>query len=84
MTKQPSTSGQEYYQIRVKGRLGKQWSDWLGDMTVTSERGVTALTGPVADQAALYGILKLMHDLRMPLISVNKIRPDQEEGSINL
>jgi len=59
------------YQIRVKGHLGSQWTDWFGGLTVTLEdNGETLLTGPVVDQAALHGLLKKVRDLGMPLISV--------------
>jgi hypothetical protein len=59
------------YQIRVKGHLGSQWTDWFGGLTVTLEdNGETLLTGPVVDQAALYGLIKKVRDLGMPLVSV--------------
>ncbi len=66
------------YQIRLKGHLGPQWTDWFGGLTVTLEDdGDTLLTGPVIDQAALHGLLKKVRDLGMPLISVNCIEPDR-------
>jgi hypothetical protein len=59
------------YQIRVKGHLGSQWTDWFGGLTVTLEdNGETLLTGPVVDQAALHGLIKKVRDLGMPLVSV--------------
>jgi hypothetical protein len=59
------------YQIRVKGHLGSQWTDWFGGLTITLEdNGETLITGPVVDQAALHGLLKKVRDLGMPLISV--------------
>lgn len=75
------------YQIRVEGHLGHEWADWFGGLTVTLEKsGQTLLTGPVVDQAALYGLLKKVRDLGMPLLSVNRAEPrhagtaDIEEG----
>ena len=66
------------YQIRIKGYLGHQWTDWFEGLTITlEENGDTLLTGPVADQAALYGLLKKVRDLGMPLVSVNPVEPGQ-------
>ena len=62
------------YQIRIKGHLGSQWMDWFEGMTITLEdNGDTLLTGPVADQAALHGLLKKVRNLGMTLRSVNRI-----------
>ena len=62
------------YQIRVKGHLGSQWKDWFGGLTVTPEdNGETLLTGPVADQAALHGLLRKVRDLGMLLVSVVRV-----------
>ena len=60
------------YQIRIEGHLDAQWTDWFSGLSVTlEENGDTLLTGPVADQAALFGLLKKIRDLGLPLISVN-------------
>jgi hypothetical protein len=65
------------YQIRIKGHLDSQWTDWFGGMSITLEDdGDTLLTGPVVDQAALHGLLKRVRDLGMPLVSVNPVEPD--------
>ena len=62
------------YQIRIKGHLSSQWSDWFDGLNVELEEdGDTLLTGPVVDQAALHGLLKKVRDLGMPLLSVNQI-----------
>ena len=70
-------SGQSMvYQIKVKGHLGHQWTDWFEGLTITLEEdGDTLLTGPVVDQAALHGLLKKVRDLGMPLLSVNRVKP---------
>ena len=71
------------YQIRIKGHLDRQWADWFGGLTITLEdNGDTLLTGLVVDQAALHGLLKKVRDLGTPLVSVNRLRPDQAEGSV--
>ncbi len=70
------------YQIRIKGHLGCQWTEWFGGLTITMEdNGDTLLTGPVVDQAALHGLLKKVRDLGMPLISVNRVEPGQADAS---
>jgi hypothetical protein len=64
------------YQIRIKGHLGREWTDWFGSLTITLEdNGETLLTGPVVDQAALHGVLKKVRDVGMPLLSVNRVKP---------
>jgi hypothetical protein len=69
------------YEIRIKGHLDKQWADWFGGLTVTlKEDGDTLLTGPVIDQAALYGLLRKVSDLGMPLLSVNPVKPDETDA----
>ena len=78
MKKQYLWHGPAHYQIKVKGRLGSQWCDWFEDMTITSEEGVTTITGKVADQAALHGLLIRVRDLGLPLISVKRVEPDQD------
>jgi hypothetical protein len=66
------------YQIRLKGHLGPQWTDWFEDLTLTLEdNGETLLTGPLVDQAALYSLLRKVRDLGLPLLSVNPLKPGQ-------
>ena len=63
------------YQIRIKGHLGREWTDWFGGLSITLEdNGDTLLTGPVIDQAALYGVLKKVRDGGMPLLSVIEVQ----------
>ena len=70
------------YQIRLKGHLGRQWTDWFGGLTITLEdNGDTLLTGPVVDQAALHGLLRKVRDLGMPLLSVIRVKPGQADVS---
>jgi hypothetical protein len=59
------------YQIRIKGHLDQGWRDWFEGMSIaTDDNGDTLVSGPVADQAALHGLLKKVRDLGMPLLSV--------------
>ncbi len=66
------------YQIRLKGHLDGQWTDWFDGLTITLEEdGNTLLSGPVVDQAALHGLLKKVRDLGMPLVSVVQVQIDE-------
>lgn len=70
------------FQIRIKGHLGDDWTDWCDGMTITlEENGTTLLTGPVVDQAALYGLLRRVRDLGMQLISVNRVDTGEQDRS---
>lgn len=63
------------YQIRLQGHLGPQWEGWFDGLHITlDDDGHTVLTGPVADQAALYGLLRKVRDLGLPLVSVLLLR----------
>ena len=84
----------QFYQIRVKGHLDNSWSERLDGLTIAHEEdGTTLLTGPVADQPALHGLLIRIRDLGLPLLSVNalcsdkvdRVKPDQGEalGQLN-
>src|SRR3989449_8113938 len=70
------------YQIRIKGHLGRQWTDWFGGLTITLEdNGDTLLTGSVVDQAALHGVLRKVRDVGVPLLSVIRVKPGEAEAS---
>ncbi|GAP13580.1 hypothetical protein LARV_01335 [Longilinea arvoryzae] len=73
---------QPCYEIRLKGHLDSQWKDWFSGLTITlEENGTTLLSGPLADQAALHGLLKKVRDLGMPLVSISPVEPDQTDGT---
>lgn len=60
------------YQIRLQGRLDDRWATWFDGFRLTAESdGTTTLSGPVADQAALHGLLRRIGDLGVTLISIN-------------
>jgi hypothetical protein len=62
------------YELRVGRHLDDRWAEWFGDMTITREPdGTTTMRGPVADQAALHGILIKIRDLGMVLLAVRPI-----------
>ena len=70
------------YQIRLKGHLDDRWADWFGGLTITlEENGDTLLTGPVPDQAALFGLLRRVRDLGMPLVSIHCAEPGKQDKS---
>ena len=70
------------YQIRIKGHLGREWTDWFEGLTIQlTDNGETLLTGPVVDQAALHGLLRKVRDLGVPLLSVNRMKPGEAEAS---
>ena len=63
------------YQIRVQGVLRDEWSVWFDDFSIAPQvNGETVLTGPVADQAALYGLLDKIRDLGLPLLSIRRMQ----------
>jgi hypothetical protein len=66
------------YQLKVQGRLDERWAHWFDGMSIAFEPAedgstLTVLTGSVADQAALYGLINRMRDLGLPLISVGRV-----------
>jgi hypothetical protein len=69
------TSNAKVYEIRLKGHLDDRWAEWFGGLTIRLEEdGDTILSGPVADQAALHGLLKKIRDLGLSLLSVNPVQ----------
>lgn len=70
------------YQIRLQGHLSPRWAERFDGLTITSvANGDTLLTGPVVDQAALHGLLRKVRDLGLPLLSVNRLPPEQTEAA---
>jgi hypothetical protein len=69
------------YEIRLKGHLDARWADQFEGMSFTHESdGTTILSGPVADQAALHGLLRKVRDIVLPLVSVIQVDPKQANG----
>jgi len=66
-----------HYEIRVQGRLAPRWSAWFDGLDVTAgEDGTTVISGPVADQSALHGLLQKLRDVGIPLLSLTQASPD--------
>ena len=78
-TGHPDSPGR--YEIRVRGHLDTRWAAWFDGLTLThGSDGTTIIHGPVADQAALHGLLQKARDLGLPLISVIQGEPDHPQA----
>jgi hypothetical protein len=70
------------YEIRLKGHLDARWAEWFDGLSLThASDGTTVVHGPVADQAALHGLLQKVRDIGLPLVSVIRVEPDQPADS---
>ncbi len=70
------------YEIRIKGHLNARWADRFAGLSFShASDGTTILAGPVVDQAALYGLLRQVRDLGLPLLSVMQVDPKPASGS---
>jgi len=68
----------EHYEIRLEGVLHEGWSTWFEGLRVSADGTQTVITGPLADQSALHGVLAKVRDLGMHLVSVREIDADEE------
>ena len=73
MTNQHKYHDPIYFRIKLEGHLEDNWSDWFEKMAVLSNGRETVLTGPVADYAALHGLLNRIRDLNLNLLSVERL-----------
>jgi hypothetical protein len=70
------------YEIRVRGHLDQRWSAWFAGLAITYDTDDnTVLRGPLVDEAALHGVLIKVRDLALPLLSVNQVAADTQEGT---
>jgi hypothetical protein len=73
---------QEVYKIVIKGQLDSEWSEWFDGLTITpTGSGETILTGPLADQTALHGVLIKIRDLGLPLLSLELLMLERKNES---
>lgn len=78
------TGGPAVYRIRVRGALDASWSDWFEGMAVTPlPVDETLLAGPVADQAALHGLLGRIRDLNLGLLSVHRVEAEKRRDGFD-
>ena len=78
MNKIPTADGAGRYEIRLKGHLDPRWGSWFDGLTLTTcGDGTTTIIGLAVDQSALHGLLQMVRDLGLPLISVTRVEPDQ-------
>jgi hypothetical protein len=78
--RQESMANSADYQIQVEGKLGQRWAGWFAGMMITTDETtdaipVTTLAGPLADQAALLGILFKLHNLGLVIMLVKRQAP---------
>ena len=73
MEKQNAWFGAAVYRIKVRGKLGNNWSAWFDGISIKAEGAVTTITGEIPDQSALHGLLARIRDLGLPLISVERV-----------
>jgi hypothetical protein len=68
----------QIYEIRVRGHLPETWAEWFDGLTIENlPNGESFLSGPVADKAALHGLLTKVRDLNLTLLAVALIEPEQ-------
>ena len=74
-----SSQSEQCYEIRFKGHLDDHWASWFHGCSLTREEdGTTTMVAPVVDQAELFGLLNKVRDLSLSLISVTKVKPNDD------
>ena len=80
MSETPDRDEAGHYEIRLKGHLDGRWAAWFDGLSLSREAdGTTIIHGPIADQAALHGLLQRLRDLGLPLVSVTQVEADPAE-----
>jgi len=68
------------YEIRLTGHLDARWTTWFDGLTVSHlSDGTTVISGQIADQSALHGVLQRVRDLGVALLSVTRVEADQPD-----
>ena len=81
MDKEINFNSPAIYRIRIQEDLGSEWNEWFyGFDLVRETRGGILLTGMVADQAALHGLIRKVRDLGLTLVSVQRVENQMKEG----
>lgn len=76
------SSDSQSYEIRLQGHLDSRWADRLDGLAFAAQTdGTTTLTGTLADQAALHGLLAIIRDLGVPIVSIRRLSPEEEVGN---
>jgi hypothetical protein len=82
--RRPLADTPAHYQIRVRGTIDPHWSDWFDGLAITYDpSGDTLLIGPLADQAALYGVLHRIRNLGLVLLAVARLAEHAESDAVN-
>ena len=86
MSQTPASAGDRHepgrYEIRLKGHLDRRWAAWFDGLSLTHQSdGTTLIHGPIADQAALHGVLAKIRDLGLPLLSLRRLTDRRDGGS---
>ncbi|MFC1997293.1 hypothetical protein ACFLXI_06765 [Chloroflexota bacterium] len=76
-------SDPKIYRLRVRGRLSPRWSDWFDGFQMAYCDGDTILTNPAADQAALHGALAKIRDLGLPILLVENLEHEEDNGDLS-
>jgi len=71
----PGRNGPLRYRIKVHGVIPASWTDRLGGLRVVADaHEISTLEGPLADQAALFGVLDVLYQLGLPILEMKTLK----------
>lgn len=71
-------------EVRLKGQIDQSWSDWFDGLAIRYAEGdQTVMSGPIADQAALYGLVSKLRDIGLPLLSIQLVEENHPSSATN-